>query len=590
MLGLYTLISSKQVKKLADFIYFIDDGIVKSAYSIQSKSPIKYFKSENWNILIEGAIYNFNQLEIEEYIVGILESNAQKSNIEAFQDIADGEFIIQMINLKEQIGLIIPDKYARLPFYYTPNDDIIILSRNINTILNDIPEIKLNYQAFYEYSTFEYMLGNKTYFKDIFRLEPLEYLEISFKDILKVYPIKRENESFDLKVQKKPLLEKYYQQFISAVKNRVEFCKKENLEISSALSGGFDSRAIFGALNKQNVDANHFTYEYIQDESEIAKILYYTNVKIGRYEKFSFANTFDLNDSIPIVFNCQGLANPFTCVICTKDSEFQATNQKRTSTVWGGLGGEFIRHPYKYGQKDIFTSLAQGYIPRDLFANEGLIKNYDGDEFREKLKEHLQNYKEKTLEGQLKHFYLEYYLHRVGNGEDLWGRRNFWTIHPMMGLTLIDFFKDMPLKFASFNTFRKFLKRIDPKLITVPIYKDNYNLKSIFYFKRDIDNLISFRLKQINLGLRIYLYFLLPLYRKWFKPSSKNANKFDFELEKKVFELFEKSKLLNRIFNRSQVIEGLNSNMITNRSNLISLLFYLRRIEELYGEKIVLEE
>ncbi|MGE0090008.1 MAG: hypothetical protein AB7S50_11110 [Bacteroidales bacterium] len=591
MLGLYTVIHNKQNEKLSDFTYFIDDEIVKSAYNTKTKSPIQQFKYENWNVLIEGAIYNLNHLEIEGHIIDILKANEPRSKIESFQDIADGEFIIQMINLQQQIGFVISDKYARLPFYYATNSSGIILSRNINTILIDIPEIEFNYQAFYEFVTFEFMLGNKTYFKNIFRLEPFEYLVMSFKKTYQVNLIKRTRESYDKKEQKRPLLEKYYHQLNTSVENRVGFCKKTNLEIASALSGGFDSRAIFGALNKQKVKAKNFTYEYIQDESEIAKLLYKKTGEIGQYEKYSFINKFDLASSQPIVNNYQALANPYTCHVCSNDIKFQVLKLSQNTTLWGGFGGEFIRHPYKYATKDLFTSLLEGYIPGNLFAHDNFINHYSGENFRKELKEHLQSYTEKTLEGQMKHFYMEYYIHRVSNGEDLWGRSNFWTIHPMMALSLIDFFKDMPLKFASFNTFKKLLKKIDPILITVPIYKDKYNLESLFYFKRDIDNYISFLRKQLKSWFRKRLPLLKPVYQKYLKKTTENKFiKIDLILLNEINILFEQSKLINQIFNKSLIIEAVNKKRVNSSSNLISLLFYIKHIEELYSTKILPEK
>jgi hypothetical protein len=81
MLGLYTLIDNKQSERLTEDHYFINSDTVKSGYSIDRKSPIKQFEYENWNIFIEGAIYNLKQSEIKSYLVNTLKYIDKKGKI-----------------------------------------------------------------------------------------------------------------------------------------------------------------------------------------------------------------------------------------------------------------------------------------------------------------------------------------------------------------------------------------------------------------------------------------------------------------------------------------------------------------------------
>jgi hypothetical protein len=86
MLGLYTLIDNKQSERLTDVHYFINSDTVKSGYSIDRKSPINQFEHENWNIFIEGAIYNLKQSEIEEYLVNTLKYSDKKGKIKGIKN------------------------------------------------------------------------------------------------------------------------------------------------------------------------------------------------------------------------------------------------------------------------------------------------------------------------------------------------------------------------------------------------------------------------------------------------------------------------------------------------------------------------
>lgn len=126
------------------------------------------------------------------------------------------------------------------------------------------------------------------------------------------------------------MLRKYHFEFQKSVSNRIDFCHKNDLEIVSALSGGFDSRAVFRELTKNNVNATHITYEYIQDESGIAKQLYEYSGAKGKYLKLSFDNKFNLIQSYKYLLECDGMINLFTASVCEKDAAClkQNTNNK----------------------------------------------------------------------------------------------------------------------------------------------------------------------------------------------------------------------------------------------------------------------
>lgn len=153
----------------------------------------------------------------------------------------------------------------------------------------------------------------------------------------------------------------------------------------------------------------------------------------------------------------------------------------------------------------------------------------------------------------------------------------------MMALPLLEIFRQMPVYFASYNTFKHFLKLINPKLIETPIYNDNYNLASIFYFLKD------FRLyyKQLKFKLRLFsgenFAFLKNIYKKLKKDSSKPIN--NTEIHDAVEQLFESSNLLNEMFDKK-----ITRNSITKESGYYSrimpVLIYINYLEKMYNGKI----
>lgn len=191
MLGLYTVIRENNRTNSSNIHYIINNSTIKSGYSLDSKSPIWYFNYEDYLIIIEGVIYNFNQEEIKEAIIEVIKSDNRTNGFFYFQDREDGEFIIQIANLKSENGYIISDKYARLPFYYSLLDDVIIFSRNINEMLSDLLKISFSFQAFYEFMSFEFILGNKTFINEVKRLEPFEIISFNYDKRVDLQVIQR---------------------------------------------------------------------------------------------------------------------------------------------------------------------------------------------------------------------------------------------------------------------------------------------------------------------------------------------------------------------------------------------------------------
>lgn len=387
-------------------------------------------KYKDVTIYLEGCIYNISDDRLKTILIDIIKEESianQERKIKKLVEQADGEFIIHLFDENLGVSLIISDKYARLPLYYSANSEHFIVSRNLNIILDFLPDIELDSYALEEFINFEFFLGNKTLFKTVFKVEPYEFVRVSFSaENPSLNIISLGNLSYDSLhwKNKSTFLKNYYTKFHVSVKNRLNYFSKKNISISNTLSGGFDSRAIYGELFKLKAPVNHYTFEYIQDESKVGYKLRSTFQDKNYYEKLSFENKFDFNLSRQHIFNCQGMTNLYTAMICTQDNAFLARKVNDT-TVWGGFGGEYIRHPFKILYSTFFGTLWNGLLSYDIKRFQKILKRESIDNFQEHLHAYFKNYPETTEEGKLKHFYNEYYLHRVGNGEDLWGRRFF---------------------------------------------------------------------------------------------------------------------------------------------------------------------
>ena len=150
-----------------------------------------------------------------------------------------------------------------------------------------------------------------------------------------------------------------------SIKNRVETLVSNEYKLIADLSGGFDSRIVFGALAKQAKNVDYFTFEYIQDESIIAQDLFEKLNSPGTYSKLKFKNELDDSKLSEVVFKTDGLANYYTSYVCYNDLNYLYNYIPKEKTArFGGLGGEFFRHPFQLFINDVFYGVEKGFLTK----------------------------------------------------------------------------------------------------------------------------------------------------------------------------------------------------------------------------------
>lgn len=169
---------------------------------------------------------------------------------------------------------LISDRYGMRMLYYYFKDEKFAWSGEVKGLLAlDFVDKTISKESFDCFIDLGYLLEDNTWFKNIKLIKPATIMEfdlntkkLSQKYYWKWSEIKPSNLSFDEAVDKVGFI------FIDAVKKRFN----PNEEITLALSGGLDSRAIFAAINKLYPDykglAKTFGIEGC-DDIEIAKLV-----------------------------------------------------------------------------------------------------------------------------------------------------------------------------------------------------------------------------------------------------------------------------------------------------------------------------
>ncbi|HCY74469.1 MAG TPA: hypothetical protein DHV28_00980 [Ignavibacteriales bacterium] len=557
--------------------------------------PYTVYKNENWTVIVEGMIYNLSDNELKnncELLANkFVDDDKYLDEVNKFADLCDGDFIVQIFDKKSDRYLVFNDYLARLPLYYSFGNDILTISRDIKTNLEFASNINIDLTAVTEFLMLSYTFGDKTYFRDIKRLEPYQIILVEDLKNPQNYLIKNtcsisyNRTKFNL--NKTEILKKLTDQFLIDTKNRLTTLRNNEYDVISAMSGGFDSRAVLGALSKFDKNIKYFTFEYIQDESKEANWAFNELDKPGEYVKLKFENVLNINTIEDLVYKINGSVDFLTTSVCYNDAASlrEYLNKSKRIGHFSGYGGEFIRCPQMKFFKSIFYGLNNRFynlITLDstisVFNSDSFIKNEISDYFKK-------NYK-KNKEAQLRKFYEEYA--KVPQAGEERGRLFNWTVHPMWSKEWIKtVYQEIPLQWTGYQFFIEFLKLIDKRLLNAPIFNrpdlDLKSEKSISDYEKKYRK--PFGLKsQVQLIANYYTPFFTAFYRK-LKKKNKNVTETNNEVFNDFTKYYNKLKKLNAIFNLDKVKVHISS-FGGKYNRLTTMVIYFSEIEKRYLNKL----
>lgn len=244
-----------------DQSYFHDtlfgDSSVMVSFSGYPGYPQYKFEQGDKTIIIEGAIYNKNAEQIKTDLFKILPDIAgggKTDRLAEFMFATDGEYIVYYIDSATSTTVIFNDALGRLPVYYYADSNGFIIARALKFLTENLNSVAVDDFALIEYFLFSTPLGDRTFFKDIFRLMPCSLLIVNDKDrTVKKQTLYRYN--FDERWEDRPqerYIKDLHDLFLESVSSRAHFYKDRTQILS--LSGGLDSRANLMGLLKSKVD------------------------------------------------------------------------------------------------------------------------------------------------------------------------------------------------------------------------------------------------------------------------------------------------------------------------------------------------
>jgi len=558
--------------------YSVYDGYPLSEISVLKNADTGRYK--DFKVIMEGMIYNYSADVLQRKIINIINSDISgeklKIEVQNFVNEADGDYVICIVNTKTNEFIIFNDKYSRLPLFYYSDKDLIIISRNINFVLELAPHIEMNKDALIEWLIFSYCLGEKTFFKHIFRTlvsrlfyynhDKKEYEIVNiFEPNLSFGSSKIKDEDYYLKLAK--------ELYLKSVERRVKKIEPMNYGSIVGISGGFDTRTVLAGIKKFNSNATGITLLLrTGDGSEYAyKIAELFNTEIVRIgaENIRITNSDILREAekiIRMIRSFEHIYDAYSNFLLSKEIK---NRFPMYAVLFGGFGGEWLRHPYKpkRWQRDIRDFLWNWQ--NDIYLTSNITKISEKNIY-EYLENEVRNlYGTSDLSILSKLLYFNYYNGYVLSGEDR-ARIHFWTIQPMSSIELIDFYTSIfPIEFASYSFFTKFMISIDERTRLVPTnhFREcpNPNQVNIILSLRDI-------VRNSKITSKIVAYFLKRPFSRGIRNKLGIYKENPYGLSNEEISLMNEE--INRIFTEQNYIFGpinLQNSSISYKMKLLTI-------------------
>ncbi|MCR9287869.1 MAG: asparagine synthase (glutamine-hydrolyzing) [Bacteroidetes bacterium] len=171
----------------------------------------------------------------------------QKFGLNMF-DKMNGMFAFGLWDEKQNQLVLARDPSGKKPLYYTEFNGIFAFASELKALLA-LPWVKrdLDYNALYDFLTYDKVLAPATMFKNIYKFKPGHYMIVNREGI------KEYKSHFELKKRKLPFnSEKDLQELIfSKLQESVKYRMISDVPVGAFLSGGVDSSAIV-ALMREN--------------------------------------------------------------------------------------------------------------------------------------------------------------------------------------------------------------------------------------------------------------------------------------------------------------------------------------------------
>ena len=267
--------------------YFIDKNVAfyhKRLSIIDLASGRQPMSDGPLTIVFNGEIYNY--IELRQMLIGLGHRFRTSSDTEVILKMyseygvdcvnqLNGMFSFILYDQNKKKIVIARDHFGIKPLYYYENDQQIIFASEIKAILEHPDVIAApDYNAIYDYITFQYVLKSATLFKDIFKLLPGQYKIVNLIDC-STKTVQYWDPSF--RVDTFHTEEYFIHSLRQILEDTINIQLRSDVPLGTYLSGGVDSSLVtLMAATRYNGKIKSFNGAFTEgpafDESRYARI------------------------------------------------------------------------------------------------------------------------------------------------------------------------------------------------------------------------------------------------------------------------------------------------------------------------------
>lgn len=446
------------------------------------------FNSKIIKELLANKSYKFNSNSDAELILHAY----NEWGMELLQKI-DGSFAFAIFDEKLQKLFLTRDKFGVKPIYYYFDEENLIFASEIKAIIkNSKIKRELNEQSISEYFIYRYIPSPNTIFKNIFKIKPGYYAEIDKN--FNIYHIKY----FDLKIDnKKCRRKKLIKEIESLIREAIKEQSNSTEEISSFLSGGYDSSIIVKYLSELKQGFNTYSIgfkDWEKSEHKFAEKIA-SIYKTNHHSKILDTESFNILDELMYFYD-----DPIADISIIPTYLAAKLASTKNKIIFSGEGGDEIFAGYSW-HKDYLWEISKVEFKKakkwkwelpinnfniDSYAKAMAMGEFDEKELKFLLNKKLHNY----IPQDTKSFYREYFDESIETPK----RFQILDMKSFMG-ELINTKVDRASMANSIEVRQPFLKK--------EIYEKTFQLETKSYFDKNKQKVILQKLLKKDLPKEI---------------------------------------------------------------------------------------
>lgn len=283
-----------------------------SIIDLRERAMQPFLSEDKKKILVfNGEIYNYEKIKKKYFSnykfrtksdTEVLMVSLEKWGIDALEKLS-GMFSFCYIDQEKSIAFLARDRFGQKPLYFSKKKNNFTFASEIRAVLCNEIDNTINYQELLRFVNLsQYDNGDKTLFKNIFQLEPGNYLKYNLKNdkfkIFNWYDLRKETLKSENQLRSFSTKE-IYENLKSLL---FEVCiehTKSDVPVSLSLSGGLDSSTILAILNNSkkrfNIRCNLIDFEGGFSEEKFVKELtadYGQTYFLNTYKQKNFGDDF----------------------------------------------------------------------------------------------------------------------------------------------------------------------------------------------------------------------------------------------------------------------------------------------------------